>query len=60
MEKRKSEPRETSKGLPPEREDGKGFERMSDFARRVVAVPKEKIDERERAYRAGKDRKAPS
>ena len=34
-----------------EREDGRGFERLEDFARRIVAVPKEKIEERERAYR---------
>ena len=36
--------------LPPEIEDGMGLERMTNLARRLVSVPREKIEERERAY----------
>ena len=35
-----------------EREGGKTpFERFEEFARRVISVPREEIDARERAYR---------
>ena len=43
--------KDAGNGLPEQIEDGKGLERMTDLARKVVSVPHEKIEERERAYR---------
>ena len=37
-----------------EPDDGERFERLVDLTRRIVAVPKDTIDERERAYRDAK------
>lgn len=39
------------------KQDGKEFERFDDLLRKVVAVPKEEINRREKADRHEKDKK---
>jgi hypothetical protein len=36
---------------PEEKDDGKGFERMTEFTRRIVAVPKNEITEKPKRKR---------
>jgi len=42
---------------PPKPDSLTPFERFSDFARRIIAVPKSEIDEQARLYRERRDEK---
>lgn len=42
---------------PPPEDERHPFERFTEFARRIVSVPKGELEEREREYREDRDHK---